>query len=142
MKPYPFGPVLRARYQPLVSSCGTPAFTHDQTTRSNNLRTTRPATNIIRMENGYQIQLAVPGIPKDQIQVRMIEDQLVVSASVDKQETPARFVRQEFDFNGFKRSFTLPKNADVDNLKAAFEQGVLTITILDKAPQTRKIEIL
>ncbi|HUR31470.1 MAG TPA: Hsp20/alpha crystallin family protein [Saprospiraceae bacterium] len=142
MKPYTARPILRTRFQNPMSAYMTHPCNYEwPVVKSRDLKATNPATNIVRMEAGYQIQIAVPGIPKNQIQIQVVEDQLVVSATNPNQETEKRFVRQEFDFSGFKRSFTLPKNADTENMKAGFENGILTITILDKEPETRKIEI-
>ena len=93
------------------------------------------------MDNGYQLQLAIPGIPKNNIQIQVVEDQLVVSSTNPSQQKEGRFVRREFDYSTFKRSFTLHKNADTENLKASFDNGLLTIVIPDKEPETRKIEI-
>ena len=144
MKPYATRPLLRARFQPQVPTfMANPMSYHVPVVRHTaDLRSTSPATNMIRLENAYQIQLAVPGVPKNQIQIQVVEDQLIVSATNNNQETKTVFIRQEFDYSGFKKSFTLHKNADVENLKASFDQGILTITIPDKAPETRKIEIV
>jgi len=106
-----------------------------------NVKATRPATNISRLENGYQIQMAVSGVSKDQIKIQIVEGQLVVSSDNTVQEAENRFVRQEFDYHDVKRSFNLQKNADTENLKASFEQGILTIVIPNKEADTRKIEI-
>ncbi len=142
MKPFTSRPFVRAKVQPHVSSFRTLPFNHEwSASQTREQESTRPSTNILRLENGYQIQLAVPGVAKDLIQIQVVGDQLVVSATNPNQETPTRFLRQEFNYNGFKRSFTLHKNADMENLQANFEQGILTIVIPDKEPETRKIEI-
>ena len=143
MKPYAARPIIRTRFQTPVSPMMAHPFSYQwPVIKTRDLKATNPSTNIVRMDNGYQLQLAVPGVPKNQIQIQVVEDQLVVSATNPNQETEMRFLRQEFDFSGFKRSFTLHKNADTENLKANFENGILTITIPDKEPETRKIEIL
>ena len=142
MKPYAARPIMRTRFQTPVSSLMTFPLSYDwPVMKTRDMKATNPSANIVRMESGFQVQLAVPGIPKNQIQIQVVEDQLVVSATNPNQETGKHFVRQEFDYNGFKRSFTLHKNADTDNMKAGFENGILTITIPDREPETRKIEI-
>lgn len=139
MKPYISRPVMRTRFQPAVSLMTQPVWPTMSPTRD--LLATNPSTNILRLENGYQIQLAVPGVPKNQIQLQVLEGKLVISTKNENKEMNTQFVRKEFDYSNFSRTFTLHKNADLENLKATFENGILTITIQDKEPEMRKIEI-
>ena len=140
MKPYAARPLMRTRFQSPVSFVTQP-FTYQWPVTNTRQMATNPATNIVRMEDGFQIQVAVPGVPKNQIQLKVMEDQLIISTTHQNGEGEKRFIRKEFDFTNFKRSFTLPNTADTDNLKASFENGILTITIPDKTPETKKIEI-
>ena len=141
MKPYACRPVVRTRFKPQSSVMTNPFIHQWPVINSRELKATRPATNIVRLENGYQIEMAVPGLTKDQIKIQIVEDQLVVAANNTKEETETRFVRQEFDYSDFKRSFNLQKNADTENLKASFDQGILTIVIPNREPDLKKIEI-
>ena len=142
MKPYAFNPTLRSRFQP-ASACVIRPYNYERPTlKVTDQKSTTPSANIIRLENGYEIRLAVPGVPKNQIKIEVVENQLIVSATNPNQREQPKFVRHEFDFNGFKRTFNLHKNADTAQLKASFDQGILTITIPDREPETRKIEIL
>ncbi len=140
MKPYACRPAVRTGYRPYVAPTFVSPYFRTEV-KSNDLKTTRPGTNILRTENAYQIELAVPGVPKDQIQIQVIEDQLAISATNPNQGTEQKFVRQEFDFTNFRRVFNLHKNADASNLKASFANGILTIVVPDKEPETWKIEI-
>ena len=138
MRPYAFRPVVRARYQPTFTAMPfRPAFKAQAEVDN------RPAANISEVENGFQIELAIPGIPKDQIQIEARDGQLIVSATNVNQETneSINYVRKEFNYAGFKRVFTLQKNADTDHLTASFNQGVLTIVVPDKMQVVKKIEI-
>jgi HSP20 family protein len=139
MKTYACRPTLRSAYRPYGSAfVPAPLFRAPGQTA---LRNTRPATNIVRGENGYEIHMAVPGVPKDQIRIEMKDDLLHVTATNNNQETGTKFLRQEFDYKSFHRTFTLHNNADVANLKASFADGILTIVVPDKEPSTRKIDI-
>jgi HSP20 family protein len=102
----------------------------------------RPAANIIREENAYKIQLAVPGLTKEQIKIELLEDQLIITGPTASAEAKPKFIREEFDYSGFKRTFRLHPNADTTAMTAGFDQGLLTIVIPDKAPVTTKINIL
>lgn len=140
MKPYACYPAARTRYYtPFAGFPNQPYRT--STTNSSVARSTHPGANIMKSETGFQIQLAIPGIPKENVKVEIHEDQLVITATNPNQEPKTNFVRYEFDYTNFKRSFRLPKNVDTVNLKAAFEQGVLTIDLPLKQPETRNIEI-
>lgn len=142
MKPYLASPLYRTRFQLAPSLKAQPFRNPTPVIKTCEMVETNPSTNVVRHENGYQLKLAVPGVPKSNISIEVVEGQLVVSATNSNQEENPRFVRREFDYTSFKRSFTLHKNADTQNLKAAFENGILTIVIPDKESVTRKIEIL
>ncbi|HZV70423.1 MAG TPA: Hsp20/alpha crystallin family protein [Saprospiraceae bacterium] len=137
MKPYACYPGVRARFQPF--NVHAPQVQHVPFTPG---KESRPAANIVRKDGAYEIQLAVPGFSKEQIRIEVIEGQLNVTATNHNQDgEKPKFLRQEFDASSFKRVFKLHKNANSSALKAAFDQGVLTIVIPDREPETIKIEI-
>ena len=146
MKSYTCYPGTRTRFQPLRTTFVTPDVSF---TSGKEFKTKSPSANIIRKEGSFEIHLAVPGLSKDKIRIEMIEDQLVVTAiNADQNSTKGetasqqpRFLRHEFDYSGFKRTFRLQKNANATALTASFNQGILTIVIPDKEPETIKINI-
>lgn len=87
-------------------------------------------TNIKESDEGFELQLATPGIAKDQVEIHVSEQELTISANLEN--SSEEFVRREFDFSNFKRSFTLPNIADVEKISANMEHGVLTISIPKK----------
>lgn len=142
MKTNAFYPVVRARmHAPMGPFITRPVIRQWPVMPSTNLKITSPSTNVARLENGYQIEMAIPGVPKDQIQIQVVEGQLIISATNPNQDKETQYVRREFDYSAFTKSYNLPKNADVEKLTANFDQGILTIVIPDKQPDTRKIEI-
>jgi HSP20 family protein len=100
-----------------------------------------PATNILRTENGFVIELAVPGLTKEQLSIHIENEQLTVSANATTEAPKANVVRNEFDYSTFKRVFRLHKNANTTAMTAAMNNGVLTITIPDIEPEVRNITI-
>ena len=104
--------------------------------------TNSPSANIRREDTAYIIELAVPGLGKENIQIEVNNDQLIVSAKDVQHSTNTNFVRREFDYTDFKRTFRLHKNANTEALQASFNQGLLTIVVPDREPESRKIEIL
>ena len=70
-------------------------------------------------EDSYVFELPVPGLDKTQISVKVVEGKLKIEGGVaDHNWTPE-----------FKRSFILPKNIDLKNVKASVENGILKVTI-------------
>ena len=109
---------------------------------------THPAVNVIENEQAFKIELAVPGLSKEAFKVHVEKGQLTVSATQKaateaQNPTELRYTRREFNYLTFKRSFELPENVDASQIKAAYEQGVLTLTIPKVEPKnlTQIIEI-
>lgn len=105
-----------------------------------------PATNILENEGAFEIQLAVPGMKKDDFKMEMEDN--VLSVIFEKQaEEPkdegVEYLKREFDMEAFTRSFSIPKTADVEQIKARYDNGILYITVpkVDKARLSKRIEI-
>ncbi|WP_231459445.1 Hsp20/alpha crystallin family protein [Pedobacter sp. Leaf132] len=90
-----------------------------------------PNVNIYENENAYVIELAAPGLKKEDFQINLKKDTLSVWAEVKKDETQIAkdFTRKEFDYSSFARSFNLPETADADKISAEYKDGILNITI-------------
>lgn len=108
---------------------------------------TVPAVNIKELEKEYVIELAAPGMKKDDFQIEMDNGVLTIMSEKKEEKTnkDKKFTKREFYYNEFKRSFTLPDTADSEKVEAKYEDGILTVTIAKKPEaQTlpkRKIEI-
>lgn len=131
-----------ARFQPNVARFVSPRHPHFHTQFQAGSSVANPSANILREDAAYVIQLAVPGLGKEDIKIEVNNNELVVSAIETKKEDSPKFVRHEFNYTGFKRTFNLHKNANTEALSASFNQGILTIVIPDREPESRKIEIL
>ncbi len=95
---------------------------------------TVPAVNIKENDNNYVVEMASPGMKKEDFKINLEEDVLSISAelkakSEDKNE---KFTRREFSFSSFKRDFTLPETADTESITANYFDGILSITIAKK----------
>lgn len=116
-------------------------------------RSLAPAANIKETEEAFLIELAVPGLKKEDFHIQIEENVLRVSANVQtetentEEATTARIKvhRREFGFQSFERSFRLPKSADGDKIAATYTDGVLQLNIpkreeaKPKAPRTIQI---
>jgi HSP20 family protein len=105
-----------------------------------------PAANISESAEEYHIELAAPGLKKDQFKLR-VDDQ-VLSIAVEQQqensENNRRYNKREFSYSSFVRSFTLPESADDARITAEYSDGVLKIDVPKKEEAksvSRQIEI-
>lgn len=94
-----------------------------------------PAVNIHETNENYLIELAAPGLSKEDFQIQLEKNQLSVSAKKEATqiEEGTNYTRREFSYANFKRSFTLPETVDSDNINAIYENGVLSLAIPKKA---------
>jgi HSP20 family protein len=95
---------------------------------------TVPAVNIKETENNYLVEMASPGMKKEDFKINLEDDVLSISAEMksEHEETGTQYTRKEFSFSSFKREFTLPETADTDDITANYFDGILTITIAKK----------
>jgi len=103
---------------------------------------TKPLSNIIKRENSFVIEMAVPGIGKDQININVNKDQLVVSAEVEhKLKEGETYSKNEFNYNKFERKFDLGDMIDQKKIEAKFENGLLIITLHVKEEKDTTIKV-
>ncbi|SES05277.1 Hsp20/alpha crystallin family protein [Pedobacter rhizosphaerae] len=103
-----------------------------------------PNVNISESESAYVIELAAPGLKKEDFQINLKKDTLSVWAEVKTQETETAkdFTRKEFDYSSFARSFNLPDSADGEKITAEYKDGILNITISKKDEAKLQKEIV
>ncbi len=99
-----------------------------------------PAVNISENEKDYRIEVAAPGMKKDDFKVDLDDNVLTISSEIEnkKEEKKDNYVRREFSFNSFKRSFILPDSVETEKIGATYTDGVLHITV-PKSEETKKI---
>lgn len=91
-----------------------------------------PAVNIKEQDKAFTLELAVPGMKKEDFKIELDKDVLTVSADVSsasKSEDDAVYSRREFKYASFKRVFTLPKAIDKEQINANYTDGVLNLTL-------------
>ena len=100
-----------------------------------------PAVNILETDNEFKIEVAAPGLKKEDIKVEL-EDGLLTISSETKQEKEekdkeGKYTRREFSYSSFKRSFSVDEDSvDADNIAATYENGVLNIQVPKKTKAT------
>lgn len=90
---------------------------------------TLPAVNIKEDSDNFFLEIAVPGMKKEDFNIDVDNKILSISSeeSNDSQETKENYTRREFGYSSFKRTFTLPDSVDSDNIKATYTNGILSI---------------
>ncbi len=115
----------------------------------NDYTVTHPSVNIVEHDNQFVMDLAAPGLEKNDFQIQVEQDHLVITAEkkLEKEETEkGKFTRREFNYSAFRRSFFLDEKINREGITASYENGVLRITLPKKdetwkKPDTTKIEI-
>lgn len=90
-----------------------------------------PQVNIAENADSYKIELAAPGLNKEDFKIELKKDNLSVwvEKKVENEEVYKDYTRREFEFTSFARSFVLPEGVDADKINAEYINGILTITI-------------
>jgi HSP20 family protein len=108
--------------------------------------TKTPAVNIAETENEFHIELAVPGMKKEDFKISL--DKNVLSVSTEKKaenvDEGKKYSKREYTYNSFVRSFTLPESADQSKIAAEYTDGILKLNVIKKEEakfQTREIAV-
>ena len=101
-----------------------------------------PTVDVSETENDFEIRAELPGVSESDVNVSVTDNRLTVKGE-KRQETETdgkNYHRVERRYGSFQRSFTLPRNVETSNIKAGFQDGVLTLTI-PKAEEAKPTEI-
>lgn len=93
-----------------------------------------PAVNISETPEHYDIELAAPGLKKDNFMIRLDDDVLSISVEQNQENTDKNknYSRREYSYSSFVRSFNLPESVDDQHIDASYKDGVLMIKIAKK----------
>lgn len=113
---------------------------------SDRMMTRVPAANISESNEYYHVELAAPGLKKEDFKLHLERNVLSISVEQTGQETRSErnYNKREFSYSSFVRSFTLPESADENGIEAKYTDGVLSIDIPKREEakvQSRQIEI-
>ena len=124
--------------------------------------TTAPAVNIIETDDDYKVEVAAPGMTRDDFKVHINEDnELIISMEKrteskeedkekdkenQKRQHKGTYLRREFSYTQYQQSLLLPDNVEREKITARVENGVMTIAIPKKkvsaaATASRQIEV-
>ena len=129
---------------------GFPAFFNNLVTKDiwnwdmdNNspTNTTIPAVNIRETSDNFLVEMAAPGLKKEDFKVELNGNSLTITSEKVEEEAKEeeRFTRKEFSYQSFLRIFTLPKEVvDAEKIEARYENGLLSLVIPKKEEVKQK----
>lgn len=105
-----------------------------------------PAVNISESTDHYHLELAAPGLKKEDFKLSLDRNILSITVEHNNQgnQQERNYNKREFSYSSFVRSFTLPESADDNAIEAKYNDGVLCIDIAKREEakmQSRQIEI-
>lgn len=133
------------RYYPFAPSKTFGNFVDDFFNRSigdffgSDFTISSPSVNVIEEEGVYRIEVAAPGLEKGDFEVNVDNGFLHISGEHKRKEEvkEEKYMRREFNYTSFKRSFELPETVKAEEIEAAYENGVLKI----KLPKETKAKV-
>lgn len=142
-------PTKRNYNQEWLPSIFNDFFDNDWMAKAN---ATAPAINVIESDKDYKVEVAAPGMTKDDFNIHLSEDNELVISMEKKNETKEedkenkKYLRREFSYSKFQQSLVLPDDVEKDKIGAAVNNGVLTIDLPKRQPEekakvNRNIEI-
>ena len=131
-------PSRRVYNQNWLPSMFNDFFDNDWMEKSN---ATAPAINVLENEHSYDLELAAPGMTKDDFKVSLDENGDLVINMEKKQENNeekkhGHYLRREFSYSKFQQTMLLPEDADREKINAQVEHGVLKVN----NPKVVKVE--
>lgn len=97
---------------------------------------TVPAVNVKEDDKGFHIEMAAPGLKKDDFKIELDKDVLKIEAEFTEEQNDndnGQYSRREFRYGSFSRSFRLPENTvDSDKINASYQDGILAIQVPKK----------
>jgi HSP20 family protein len=93
-----------------------------------------PAVNVSEEKDDFKIEVAAPGLEKEDFKIDLDNNLLTISCEKEEkhEDNGKNYMRREFNYTSFKRSFSLPESVNADKIKAQHKNGILEIEIPKK----------
>lgn len=100
-----------------------------------------PAANIQETESSFLVELAAPGMTKEDFKIELDENLLTIRSEneTEKEEKDGKFTKREFNYSSFVRSFRLPEEVDAEKISASYAEGILKLEIPKVEIEVKKI---
>ncbi len=114
----------------------------------NRTSATAPAINVLESEHSYTVELAAPGLTKDDFDVNINADgdlTVRMEKHSKEEETQGRYLRREFAYSKYEQTLILPDDVDKEQISARVANGILTVLLpkknINDNKVTRSIEV-
>ena len=97
-----------------------------------------PSVNSIENNDSFEIDLAVPGMKKDDFKIELIDKVLIISSENSNSIENDNMRLNEFNYSSFQRSFRIPESVELDKIKANYKNGILKIKLPKKKDSITK----
>jgi HSP20 family protein len=97
-----------------------------------------PSVNSIENNDSFEIDLAVPGMKKDDFKIELIDKVLIISSENSNSIENDNLRLNEFNYSSFQRSFRIPESVELDKIKANYKNGILKIKLPKKKDSITK----
>ena len=123
--------IVKFHHRPSINSLFDDFFTNTDKLDTNYNKHTIPAVNVKEHETGFVIELAVPGMKKEDLNIELENNKLSISNEKEpvENEDGGKYVRREFIYGKFQRTFNLPKNVEEKKIVGDYKDGILSISI-------------
>ena len=134
-------PIRKYNDQNWLPSLFSDFFDNDWMFKTNS---TSPAVNVVEEEDAYKVEVAAPGMTKDDFRVYMSDEDHLTIAVEKKDEKEEKdnkkYLRREFSYSKFQQTMALPEDVDKEHISASVVDGVLKIDLHKKAIEARSNE--
>jgi HSP20 family protein len=127
-------PSLYANYTPMLRGFFDDFFRPVRQDQPEDNFMTMPAVNIKETDGNFHLEVASPGLKKDDFKIDVEKGVLTISAQKEQSEQTKEdnYTRREFRYASFKRSFQLPEGIKEEDIQATYQDGVLIIDLPKK----------
>lgn len=129
-------------YVPTLSNFFDDFFTRDlfNWPSSSSTGTSIPKVNIYETDTEFHVEMAAPGMTKDDFKVELDNNMLTISSQKESrdEEEKKNYQRKEYSFQSFVRTFHLPESAEAEKINAKYADGILNLVIPKKEEAKRK----
>ena len=122
-------------YYPSIPSLIDSLFSRDwmdwSTSNYSSTNTTLPAVNIKESDDEYALEVAAPGMKKEDFKINLENNQLTITSEVKKENKEEdSYTRREFSYQSFQRTFSIPENiVNGEKISAKYSDGILTVKL-------------
>ena len=133
-------PIRKYNNQNWIPSIFNDFFDNDWMVKAN---ATAPAINVIESDKDYKVEVAAPGMTKEDFNIHLSEDNELVISMEKKNETKEedkgnkKYLRREFSYSKFQQALILPDDVEKDKINANVTDGVLTIELPKRIPEEK-----